>query len=86
MPRVIEVNGYDVRVYTRDEQGHPPHVHVETADTVHKIMLLDDGVEYHSFKGKKPNRKEMGEAAQIVADHLDPCKAVWRQYNEPDET
>ena len=77
MPRVIEVDGYDVRVYTRDE--HPPaHVHVEKAGTNMKFMLGDDGVEYHSYKQRPPTNQEIRRAAEIVAEHFADCLATWK--------
>jgi hypothetical protein len=86
MPRVVNLNGYDVQVYTRDDQPSPVLLHIETAATVHKIILRDDEFEYHSYKGQMPTRQQKREAAQIVADHIDACRAVWRQYNEGGET
>jgi hypothetical protein len=84
MPKVGEpIDGYQVKVYTRDE--HPPaHVHVEKAGTKIKVLLGDDEVEYHSFKGRQPRRSEIDRATEIVAERLDACWRVWRANNERD--
>jgi hypothetical protein len=60
MPKVGEVEGFIVHVYTRDE--HPPaHVHVEKAGAKMKIMIRVDEVEYHSYKGRERGlRREPG--------------------------
>ena len=81
MPKVDEVDGYKVHVYTRDE--HPPaHVHVEKSGTKIKILIRSDEVEYHSYKGRKPKASERDRAAEIVAELLDECWAMWRTYND----
>jgi len=83
MPKVDEVDGYSVHVYTRDE--HPPaHVHVEKAGAKMKIMIRVDDVEYHSYKGREPRASERDRATEIVAELLDECWATWRAYNECD--
>ncbi len=79
MPRIIEIEGYRVVVYTRDE--HPPaHVHVEKTGSTIKIMLGENAVEVHSYKGE-PSRREIRRAAEIVAEYLAQCWAIWKEYN-----
>ena len=81
MPKVGEVEGFIVHVYTRDE--HPPaHVHVEKAGAKMKIMIRVDEVEYHSYKGREPRASERARATEIVAELLDECWVTWRAYNE----
>ena len=82
MPKVgDEIDGYQVKVYTRDE--HPPaHVHVEKAGAKMKIVLGEDEVEYHSFKGREPSEREIGRAVEIVAERLGACWIVWRRCHE----
>jgi hypothetical protein len=84
MPRVGDaVDGYQVKVYIRDE--HPPaHVHVEKAGSKIKIILGDNEVEYHSAKGRKPTQREIDRATSIVAERLDECWRAWRENNERD--
>jgi hypothetical protein len=66
-------------VYVRDE--HPPaHVHVEKAGSKIKIILGQNAVEVHSYKGD-PSDREIACAAQIVADHLAQCWTTWKKYN-----
>jgi Domain of unknown function (DUF4160) len=80
MPRVIDVEGYQVMVYTRDE--HPPaHVHVEKNGCKIKVLLHDDAAEYHSYKGVQPNEREIRRATAIVAEHLTDCWTAWRTYH-----
>jgi hypothetical protein len=80
MPKVIEVEGYQVMVYTRDE--HPPaHVHVEKNASKIKVLLHDDAAEYHSHKGTEPSNREIRRATEIVAEHLADCWIVWRTYH-----
>jgi hypothetical protein len=69
-------------VYTRDE--HPPaHVHVEKSGSKLKILLDDDTVEYHSYKGAKPSERQIRRATEIIAEHLSDCWSIWRTYHEP---
>lgn len=80
MPKIIEVEGYQIKVYTRDE--HPPaHVHVEKNGSKIKVMLYEDAVEYHSYKGDIPSDREIRRATEIVAEHLAKCLTVWRKYH-----
>ena len=79
MPRVVQIEGYLVKVYTRDE--HPPaHVHVEKAGSTIKVMLGENEVEVHSYKGN-PTGAEIRRAAEIVAQHLEQCWKTWKAYN-----
>jgi len=80
MPKVIEVEGYKVMVYTRDE--HPPaHVHVEKNGSKIKVLLYEDAAEFHSYKGDKPSEPQAKRATEIVAEHLADCWSVWRTYH-----
>lgn len=80
MPKVIEVEGYRVMVYTRDE--HPPaHVHVHKDGSVIKLILGEDMLEYHSFKGDQPSSREVKRAMFIVADNLAACWTTWRMHH-----
>ena len=74
---VALVDGYEVRVYTRD---HPPaHVHVHNGSARIKISLEPD-VAYMSHKGLATAR-ELRRAIEIVAEHAHACLALWRRYH-----
>jgi hypothetical protein len=80
MPKIVETEGYSVLIYTRGE--HPPaHVHVEHCGSKIKIIIYEDAVEYHSFKGAIPKNSEVKKALEIVAQNLAICWIVWRKYN-----
>jgi hypothetical protein len=74
---VAVVDGYEVRVYTRDHP--PPHTHVHKGSARIKISLEPD-IAYMSHKGP-PTTRELRRAIDIVAEHADACRALWRQYH-----
>jgi len=82
MVRVVApIEGYALLVYVRDE--HPPaHVHVKKGPSFIKILLGEDSVEYHSYKGPRPSERVKKRALEIVSDNLDACWAMWREYHE----
>ncbi len=81
MPQVVDVEGYRVMVYTRDE--HPPaHVHVAKNASTIRVLLHADSVEYDSYDGASPKAPERKRAVEIVAEHFDPCWTMWRKYHE----
>ncbi len=58
MPTVIEVKGYRIQVYIREEHP-PPHVHVTKQDARVKVLLHIDGAEYLTFRVRKPKNREI---------------------------
>jgi len=80
MPQVVEVEGYRVMVYTRDE--HPPaHVHVAKNASTIRVLLHAGSVEYESYDGAKPKPQERRRAVEIVAEHFDACWKSWRTHH-----
>jgi len=81
MLKVIEVDGYQVFVSTRDE--HPPaHVPVVKSGTKIKIIISVGEVEYHSYKGRSPRNVERIRALEIVAAYLDECLETWSRFDD----
>lgn len=75
MPTVIEVDGYAVRVFTRDHGN--PHVHVYHNGTLMKIWL--DHLDYDSYKGRKPRAAERAKALELVGAHHTACMTEWKK-------
>jgi len=77
MAVVALVDGYEVRVYTRDHP--PPHVHVHKGSARIKISIGPE-VAYMSHKGS-PTTRELRRAIDLVADHVTDCLELWRRYH-----
>ena len=80
MPTVVEIDGYAVRVYTRN-QHLPAHVHVAKDGFSIKVMLGESTVHFHSYLGAAPGGREIARALEIVADFLPECWAAWAMYH-----
>ena len=77
MPKVV-IAGFEIRIYTRDERGHQPHVHVFGNSGQIVIVLFDPVAERgeHSMKESEARR-----ALRVVAEHRDELLALWRKYH-----
>lgn len=79
MPKVVEVRGYAVKVFT-DDHG-PPHVHVLKHGILLKISLQP--VAFVSAKYGRPGDRVKRDAIAVVQEHIEACWAVWRNiYGE----
>ncbi|MHB8179095.1 MAG: DUF4160 domain-containing protein [Vulcanimicrobiaceae bacterium] len=76
MPGIVEVNGYAVRLFTRDHGN--PHVHVFHDGTLMKIWISPQVV-FASHSGRKPRKAEITTAERIVADHHAACLREWKR-------
>lgn len=77
MPR-IEVEGFRLSVYTRDERGHRPHVHVSKAGVKVQI-LLDASLAPYNAQGMKS--RDIARARELVGAHFGKLMRWWEQYN-----
>lgn len=79
MPKVIEVKGHVVKVFT-DDHG-PAHVHVFKDGILLKISL--EPVAFVSAKYGRSSEHMRRAAITVVQEHIDACWAVWRKiYGE----
>jgi hypothetical protein len=79
VPKVIEIKGYAVKVFT-DDHG-PAHVHVLKNGILLKISLQP--VAFVSAKYGRPSEHVKRGAVAVVQEHVDACWAVWRKiYGE----
>lgn len=76
MPTVVSVNGYDVRVFTRD--GGKPHVHVAFNGKLIRIFLSHLRHDKSHDRGK-PTKNEISAAMEIVREHHAKCVAKWEE-------
>ena len=77
VPTVL-IAGFEIRMYTRDERGHRPHVHV-LGNSGEIVVLLSDPVckrSKHSMELSEARR-----ALRIVAEHRDELLSLWTKYN-----
>ena len=76
MPKRI-IDGFVIWVYTRDERGHRPHVHV-SGNSGGLVVWLDP----LSIRGKGGMKnQEARRAFRSVAEHRDELLALWRRYH-----
>lgn len=75
MPTVVEINGYAIRVFTKDHGN--AHVHVFHDGSLMKIWLHP--IAFDSYKGRKPRALERAEALRLVAEHRNACLAEWKR-------
>ena len=69
---------FHVWIYTRNERGHRPHVHVLVGDG--KISIYIDGpIEVRAVDGL--SKAEARKAFEVVAEHADELLALWRRYH-----
>jgi hypothetical protein len=82
VPKVVEVRGYVIKVFT-DDHG-PAHVHVLKHGILLKISLRP--VAFVSAKYGRPRKRVKRDAIVVVQEHIDACWAVWRKiYGEDAE-
>jgi hypothetical protein len=72
---VIVLDGYEVRVFTRDHS--PPHVHVYKGDAHMKIDLAPIAL----VESIGASAREERRAVEVVAHHIDAFLAMWRKYH-----
>ncbi|MHB8433392.1 MAG: DUF4160 domain-containing protein [Candidatus Tyrphobacter sp.] len=77
MPKVVEVRGYAVKVFT-DDHG-PPHVHVLKDGVLLKISLRP--VAFVSAKYGRPSEHVKREAIAVVQEHIEACRVIWRRIH-----
>lgn len=68
-----------VRVYTRSERGHRPHVHVFTAGAEVVIVLSPDAEVRENPGAMRP--ADVRAAQRIVAAAYDELLDLWNSYN-----
>jgi hypothetical protein len=69
---------FQVWIYTRNERGHRPHVHV-IAGRGRASIFIEDGIEIRKIAGM--SKTDVRQALEIVAEHADELLALWREYN-----
>jgi len=69
---------FQVWVYTRDERGHRPHVHVITGSGGASIYI-EGGIEIRKILDMK--KADVRKALEIVAEHADELLELWKEYN-----
>ena len=70
---------FDVWVYTRDERGHRPHVHVFYAGA-EAVILISRAATVRE-KSRRMRLKDVREAQKVVAQHHRELMRLWRKYN-----
>lgn len=73
-----KVGRFIVKVYTRNERGHHPHVHVEYGGG-EVVILLGSTIEVRDNRGMKP--KDVNDALEVVAEMHDTLVREWQRYN-----
>jgi hypothetical protein len=84
VPTLFEEDGFQVRLYLRDEHP-PPHVHVEHAGTVISVLISLAGASLRGDHiGRRPRRDEISKAVNIVGRRLQYCLFAWNRYHPKD--
>jgi hypothetical protein len=78
VPKVV-IAGFAIWVYTRNERGHRPHVHV-FGNSGELVVVLSDPVTVRDKRGMQLS--EARRALRVVGEHRDELLALWRQYND----
>ncbi|MHB8139966.1 MAG: DUF4160 domain-containing protein [Vulcanimicrobiaceae bacterium] len=74
---------FHVWVYTRNERGHRPHVHVLASGG--KISIyIDAPIEVRAIEDM--TKADARKALEVVAEHADELLALWRRYNGENRT
>lgn len=71
------IGGLMLCIYTRNERGHRPHVHVK-GNSGEVIFYLDQ-IAVRQNRGMKSN--EVRRARRIVTAHKDELLGLWRYYH-----
>ena len=66
-------------MYTRNERGHRPHVHVFYGDA-EVVIFIGPRAEVRETRGAM-NIKDVRDAQAIVAAHCFQLRKLWRRYN-----
>lgn len=74
----LEVDGFRLVIYTRDERGHKPHVHAIKAGTQCSIRL-DDSLEAYDIA--KMSRRDVERARKHVGANFGKLVKMWKTYN-----
>lgn len=77
MPRIV-IEGFRISVYTRDEKGHRPHVHVYRAGT--KVQVFLDA-SLTAYNVQKMSSRDVARARELVGSHFGTLMKWWEQYN-----
>ena len=77
MPKVV-IAGFTIWIYTRNERGHRPHVHV-FGGSGELVVLLSDPVTVRDKRGMQLS--EARRALRVIGEHRDELLTLWRQYN-----
>ena len=81
VPTVIRVDGFVIKVYTRNEH-RPPHVHVIKSDGEIRVKLGDARSAPSLWDIKSPmSRRDLVRAVLLVDRYHDRCLTVWRLHH-----
>ena len=70
---------FEVWVFTRNEGGHRPHVHVFYAGS-EVVIFIGPRAEVRENPGAM-KLKDVREAQLVVAEHHNELSDLWRRYN-----
>ncbi|MHB8177935.1 MAG: DUF4160 domain-containing protein [Vulcanimicrobiaceae bacterium] len=76
MPKRV-IDGFEIWIYTRDERGHRPHVHV-FGNSGELIVLLDP---VDIRENRRMKISEARRALRVVAENRDELLELWRHYH-----
>ncbi|HEY9899890.1 MAG TPA: DUF4160 domain-containing protein [Pantanalinema sp.] len=79
MPTVASIEGYEIRVLTRNEH-RPRHVHVFKADWEPRVRI-GELAEFWDIKYGAPSNREVRRAIELVGQYLDACNMKWEECN-----
>ncbi len=71
------IGGFEIWIYTRNERGHRPHVHV-FGNSGELVVFLDPV----SIREKRGMTKSQGRRAfRVVEQHRDELLELWRHFH-----
>jgi hypothetical protein len=73
------IGKFEVWVYTRNEKGHRPHVHIFFGGA-EVVIFIGPQAEVRENRGHM-KIKDVREAQHAVAEHSDELLRIWRKYN-----
>ena len=81
MPTVLRFEGFEIRVFVRNEHS-PPHVHVFKAGGECRILLGDEDTQpcLWNIVGGLSDRDAV-KAENLVSQYQAECLAAWRKYH-----
>ena len=74
----IRIEGFRLIVNTRDERGHPPHVHALKAGTS-VVIGLDEQLTPRRLK--EMHKRDVARARELVAENYVRLMEWWLKYN-----